>query len=57
MKKNNKLVGLLIVIVLIFSCNEEFMRWYNDVRPHRSLRFDELETPHQAFIRKMKAEV
>jgi len=27
------------------------------VRPHLSLRIDELETPHQAFIRKMKAEV
>jgi putative transposase len=40
-----------------FSSNEEFMKWYNEVRPHRSLRFDELETPHQAFIRKMKAEV
>lgn len=40
-----------------FNSNEEFMRWYNEVRPHRSLRFDELETPHQAFIRKMKAEV
>lgn len=24
MKKNNKLVGLLIVVILIFSCNEEF---------------------------------
>ena len=40
-----------------FTSNEKFMKWYNDVRPHRSLRFDELETPHQAFIRKMKAEV
>ncbi|MCH8003607.1 MAG: transposase [Nanoarchaeota archaeon] len=40
-----------------FNTNEEFMEWYNEVRPHRSLRFKELETPHQAFIRKMKAEV
>jgi len=40
-----------------FRTNKEFMTWYNEVRPHRSLRFDELETPHQAFIRKMKAEV
>ena len=40
-----------------FNSNEEFMTWYNEIRPHRSLRFDELETPHQAFIRKMKAEV
>ncbi len=40
-----------------FKTDKEFMTWYNEVRPHRSLRFDELETPHQAFIRKMKAEV
>jgi len=40
-----------------FNSNEELMKWYNDVRPHRSLRFDELETPQQAFMRKMKAEV
>jgi len=40
-----------------FNTNEQFMTWYNDVRPHRSLRFEELETPHQAFIRKMKEEV
>ena len=40
-----------------FKTKEEFMYWYNEVRPHRSLKFDELETPQQAFIRKMKAEV
>ena len=36
---------------------EEFIEWYNEIRPHRSLNFEELETPQQAFIRKMKAEV
>lgn len=40
-----------------FESNKDFMTWYNEVRPHRSLRFEELETPQQAFIRKMKAEV
>ena len=40
-----------------FKTKEEFMYWYNEVRPHRSLKFEELETPQQAFIRKMKAEV
>jgi len=40
-----------------FSTKEEFIHWYNEVRPHLSLNFDELETPAQAFIRKMKAEV
>ena len=39
-----------------FQTKEEFVCWYNEIRPHRSLRFEELETPHQAFIRKMKAE-
>ena len=41
----------------LFKTKEKFMVWYNDVRPHRSLNFEELETPQQAFIRKMKAEV
>ena len=39
-----------------FATKEQFIDWYNDVRPHRSLRFDVLETPAQAFIRKLKAE-
>ena len=37
-----------------FISIEEFLHWYNDIRPHRSLRFEILETPSQAFIRKMK---
>ena len=37
-----------------FKTKEEFMNWYNDVKPHRALKFDELETPSQAFIRKLK---
>ena len=40
-----------------FKTKEEFLYWYNEVRPHRSLNFAELETPQQAFVRKMKAEV
>ena len=40
-----------------FKTKEEFLRWYNEVRPHRSLRFEELETPQMAFVRKMKTEV
>ena len=40
-----------------FPDDKKFIEWYNEVRPHRSLRFEVLETPHQAFIRKMKAEV
>ena len=41
---------------ILFANREKFMAWYNEVRPHRSLRFDELETPSQAFQRKMRAE-
>ena len=40
----------------LFKTKEEFIAWYNEVRPHRSLNFEILETPQQAFIRKMKAE-
>ena len=39
-----------------FDNKEDFLHWYNDVRPHRSLRFEVLETPEQAFIRKIKKE-
>ena len=37
-----------------FVTKEEFLYWYNEVRPHRSLDFEILETPQQAFIRKMR---
>ena len=37
-----------------YKTKEEFVYWYNDLKPHRSLNFDELETPSQAFIRKMR---
>ena len=37
-----------------FDSIKEFLQWYNDLRPHRSLKFDVLETPSQAFIRKLK---
>ncbi len=40
-----------------FNTKKEFLIWYNETRPHLSLRFEELETPQQAFIRKMKEEV
>ena len=39
-----------------FATKEEFVQWYNEIRPHRGLNFDVLETPAQAFIRKMRAE-
>jgi transposase InsO family protein len=38
-----------------FSSFEEFVDWYNN-RPHGSLNFEKLETPEQAFWRKMRPE-
>jgi len=37
-----------------FETKESFVYWYNDLKPHRSLNFDELETPSKAFTRKMR---
>jgi len=37
-----------------YKTKEKFMSWYNDLKPHRALNFDELETPSLAFIRKIK---
>jgi transposase len=37
-----------------FKTKEEFIYWYNELKPHRSLKFDKLETPSQAFKRKLK---
>ncbi len=37
-----------------FKTKEEFIYWYNELKPHRALNFDELETPSQAFIRKLR---
>jgi putative transposase len=36
-----------------FSSIEEFVTWYNTKRPHMSLNWNELETPIQAFYRKV----
>ncbi len=40
-----------------FSSIKCFLKWYNELRPHRSLKFSILETPEMAFERKRKAEV
>lgn len=37
-----------------FQTKEEFLTWYNTVRPHKSLNFETLETPWQAFERKRR---
>jgi putative transposase len=37
-----------------FDCFEEFVHWYNCVRPHMSLDWRNLETPEKAFWRKLQ---
>ena len=37
-----------------YKTKEEFIYWYNDLKPHKALKFDELETPSEAFIRKLR---
>lgn len=37
-----------------FATKEGFTKWYNEIRPHRSLNYEELETPEQAFWRKKR---
>ena len=39
-----------------FTTKEAFITWYNDKRPHWSLDTSKLETPSQAFVRKMRPE-
>jgi len=39
-----------------FKTKEEFLKWYNEIKPHRSLNFEMLETPAQAFKRKRRVE-
>lgn len=39
--------------VRFFPAIEEFIAWYNTKRPHMSLNFECLETPMEAFSRKL----
>lgn len=39
-----------------FDTIDQLLGWYNEKRPHMSLNLDAIETPHQAFIRKMSQE-
>jgi putative transposase len=37
-----------------FQTPQEFQQWYNHTRPHTALNWQQLETPWQAFQRKLK---
>ncbi len=51
--KLERLFGTLKSKIKEFGSLEECIYWYNNVRPHMSLK-DGLETPAQAYLRKMK---
>ena len=38
----------------MYNSLQDFVYWYNQIKPHLSLNFDELETPAQAFRRKFR---
>lgn len=40
----------------LFKDIHELVHWYNHIRPHMSLDWDNLETPAQAYVRKMPSE-
>ena len=37
-----------------FINKEEFLEWYNEIRPHRSLNWTDLETPNQLLSARKK---
>jgi len=39
--------------VKFFSSIDEFMEWYNTVRPHGALNLEQIETPAEAYYRRM----
>jgi len=41
----------------LFGSMDELVHWYNEIKPHMSLNLDELETPAQAYARKMHHKV
>jgi putative transposase len=48
--------GLLEQKLNHFGSIDDFVRWYNTIKPHMSLNLDECETPEQAFWRKLPSE-
>ncbi len=54
--KIERFFGLMEQKLNLFDSIDELVSWYNYVKPHMSLNFDELETPYQAFLRKLPPE-
>jgi len=53
--KMERWFGLYKQKIYLFGSLDEFVHWYNHIKPHMSLDFEKLETPVQAFRRKFKA--
>lgn len=51
--KQERFFGTLKSKLHEFDSIGDLIEWYNNIRPHMSLNFENLETPSQAFIRKM----
>jgi len=54
--KIERFYGLMEQKISLFGSVDEFVYWYNCMKPHMSLNFDELQTPCQAFFRKLPAD-
>ncbi len=54
--KIERFYGTVEQKLALFESVDEFVSWYNEIRPHMSLNLDELETPAQAFWRKLSPE-
>lgn len=48
--------GLLEQKLKLFNSVDDFVHWYNTLKPHMSLNLEECETPEQAFWRKLSSE-
>jgi putative transposase len=51
--KIERFFGELKRKIHLFSSPDELVHWYNEIKPHMSLDWENLETPSQAFRRKM----
>ena len=48
--------GLLESKLKLFDSVDEFVLWYNPLKPHMNFNLNECETPKQAFWRKLSSE-
>ncbi len=51
--KEERAFGTIKAKIHEFGSLDDLVYWYNEIKPHMSLDFDNLETPSQAFVRKL----